>query len=364
MLLLLLRPRDLEEAAQKGYAAEDPYRRSMTGPERDLLGRPLHDLRVSVTDRCNFRCRYCMPREVFGAGFAFAPADELLTFGEITRVVRLMTGLGVRKVRLTGGEPLLRKDLHHLVRDLAALDGVEDLAMTTNGALLADHAQPLRDAGLHRVTVSLDSVDPDVFARMADTVVPLGQVLDGIAAAGEAGLGIKLNAVVQRGVNDGGVLDLVAYAREHGLTVRFIEYMDVGNTNGWLLDDVVPAAHLRELVNARWALEPVDPGYAGEVARRYRFADGTGEVGFITSVSQPFCGTCSRARLTAVGEVFTCLFAGAGHDVKALLRSGVDDAAVRDELAGVWRGRSDRYSELRSASTEGLHRAEMSYLGG
>ena len=336
----------------------------MTPPERDLLGRPLHDLRVSVTDRCNFRCRYCMPREVFGPGFTFAPARELLTFEEIVRVVRLTTALGVRKVRLTGGEPLLRKDLEHLVRDLAALDGVDDLAMTTNGALLADHAQALKDAGLHRVTVSLDSVDPAVFTAMADTVVPLQQVLDGIAAAASAGLAVKLNAVVQKGVNDDGVLDLVSYARENGHVVRFIEYMDVGNTNGWRLDDVVPARHLRDLVDARWPLEPVDPGYAGEVARRYQFVDGAGEVGFVTSVTEPFCGTCSRARLTAVGELFTCLFAGAGKDVKALLRSGADDGAVHEFLSGVWRGRSDRYSELRSERTEGLHRAEMSYLGG
>jgi cyclic pyranopterin phosphate synthase len=345
-------------------AAADPYRGDMTGPERDLLGRPLHDLRVSVTDRCNFRCRYCMPREVFGPGFAFAPAEQLLSFDEIVRVVRLMTALGVRKVRLTGGEPLLRKDLEHLVRDLAALAGVDDLVMTTNGALLGDHAQSLKDAGLHRVTVSLDSVDPAVFTAMADTVVPLQRVLDGIQTAAAVGLKVKLNAVVQKGVNDDGVLDLVAYARDHGHVVRFIEYMDVGNTNGWRLDDVVPAAHLRDLIRSQWPLEQVDPGYAGEVARRYRFADGAGEVGFITSVTEPFCGTCSRARLTAVGELFTCLFAGAGKDVKSLLRSGADDASVHEFLSGVWRGRSDRYSELRSEQTEGLHRAEMSYLGG
>ena len=337
----------------------------MTEPVRDRLGRPLHDLRVSVTDRCNFRCHYCMPREVFGPGFAFVPREELLSFEEITRVVRLGVDLGVRKVRLTGGEPLLRRDLDQLVGALAALDGVEDLAMTTNGALLADHAQRLRRAGLQRITVSLDSVDPDVFARMADTVVPLRQVLDGISAAADAGFGsLKLNAVVQRGINDDGVLDLVAYARDHGHVMRFIEYMDVGNTNGWLLDQVVPARELRDTIDARWPLVPLDPGYAGEVARRYRFADGAGEVGFVTSVTEPFCGACSRARLTAVGELYTCLFAGAGRDVRALLRDGHDDAAVREFLAGVWHSRSDRYSELRSAGTAGLQRVEMSYLGG
>ena len=337
----------------------------MTGPERDRLGRPLHDLRVSVTDRCNFRCHYCMPREVFGPGFAFVPREELLSFEEISRVVRLMTSLGVRKVRLTGGEPLLRRDLDHLVRDLASIDGVDDLAMTTNGALLATHAEALRRAGLHRITVSLDSVDPDVFTQMSDTVIPLSQVLGGIAAAQEAGFErIKLNAVVQRAVNDAGVLDLVDYARTQGHVVRFIEYMDVGNTNGWRLDEVVPARELRDRIDARWPLVPVDPDYPGEVARRYRFADGAGEVGFVTSVSEPFCGSCSRARLTAVGEVYTCLFAGAGKDVRAVLRSGASDDEVHDFLAGVWRARSDRYSELRSAGTRELHRVEMSYLGG
>ncbi|MDX6205644.1 MAG: 3,8-cyclase [Frankiales bacterium] len=337
----------------------------MTEPARDRLGRPLHDLRVSVTDRCNFRCHYCMPREVFGPGFAFVPREQLLSFEEITRVVRLATELGVRKVRLTGGEPLLRRDLDQLVASIAAIDGVDDLAMTTNGALLAGHAHRLRKAGLRRITVSLDSVDPEVFTRMADTAVPLSQVLDGVAAATDAGFtGIKLNAVVQRGVNDGGILDLVDYARRNGHVMRFIEYMDVGNTNGWLLDQVVPARELRDVVHTRWPLVPVDPGYPGEVARRYRFADGAGEVGFVTSVTEPFCGSCSRARLTAVGELYTCLFAGAGSDVRALLRGGHDDDAVRDFLGQVWQQRSDRYSELRSAGTAGLHRVEMSYLGG
>ncbi|MDX6208102.1 MAG: 3,8-cyclase [Frankiales bacterium] len=337
----------------------------MTAPARDRLDRPLHDLRVSVTDRCNFRCHYCMPREVFGPGFAFVPREQLLSFEEITRVVRLITDLGVRKVRLTGGEPLLRRDLDQLVAAIAAIDGVEDLAMTTNGALLATHAEALRTAGLHRITVSLDSVDPGVFTAMADTAVPLSQVLDGVAAAQDAGFtAIKLNAVVQRGVNDGGVLDLVDYARTHGHVMRFIEYMDVGNTNGWLLDQVVPAREIRDAINGRWPIVPVDPHYPGEVARRYRFADGAGEVGFVTSVTEPFCGSCSRARLTAIGELYTCLFAGAGHDVRALLRDGHDDAAVREFLAGVWHARADRYSELRSAGTHDLHRVEMSYLGG
>jgi cyclic pyranopterin phosphate synthase len=334
-------------------------------PIPDRFGRRLHDLRISVTDRCNFRCRYCMPREVFGPGFTFVPRRELLTFEEIARVVRVTALLGVRKVRLTGGEPLLRRNLPDLVAEIAAVPGVDDLALTTNGALLAGLAQPLRAAGLRRVTVSLDSVDPEVFAATADATVPLQAVLDGIAAAADAGFApIKLNAVVKRGATDGGVLDLVAYARAHGHILRFIEYMDVGTTNGWRLDDVVPAAELVERIGAVWPLQPADPNYRGEVARRYRFADGAGEVGFITSVTQPFCGDCTRARLSPVGEFVTCLFATGGRNLRDLLRAGCTDDELLAEVTGIWRARADRYSELRGRATPGLRKVEMSYIGG
>jgi cyclic pyranopterin phosphate synthase len=331
----------------------------------DLLRRPLRDLRVSVTDRCNFRCAYCMPRELFGPDHVFLPREQLLTFEEITRVVGVFARLGVRKVRLTGGEPLLRHGIADLVSMVAGVEGIDDVALTTNGALLAPVAAKLRAAGLRRVTVSLDSVDPDVFAAMADTRVPLQQVLDGIAAAVEAGFApVKINAVVKRGVNDDGVLPLVAYAREAGLVVRFIEYMDVGTTNGWRMDDVVPAAELLATVAAAYPVEPVDPAYRGEVARRYRFVDGRGEVGFITSVTQPFCDACTRARLTAVGELYTCLFGSARRDLRDVLRSGASDDELADAIAGVWVARDDRYSELRTAESATLPKAEMSYLGG
>ena len=333
---------------------------------RDQLGRRLRDLRVSVTDRCNFRCPYCMPREQLGPDFAFLERSELLTFEEIARLVRVFVSAGVRKVRLTGGEPLVRRDVERLVAMIAAIDGVEDLALTTNGSLLTRKAAALAAAGLRRVTVSLDSVDPTVFQAMNDAKVPLEQVLDGIAAAREAGLHpIKLNAVVQRGVNDDGVVELAAFAREHGHTLRFVEYMDVGTTNGWRLDDVVPAAELVARIDATWPLEPVDPGYHGEVARRYRYRDGAGEVGFITSVTEPFCSSCTRARLSAKGELFTCLFAAEGTDLRALLRGGADDETLLAAIRGVWSARRDRYSAERASLTPGLRRkVEMSYIGG
>jgi GTP 3',8-cyclase len=332
---------------------------------RDRFGRPLRDLRVSVTDRCNFRCTYCMPREVFGPDHAFLERSELLTFEEITRLVRLFAGLGVRKVRLTGGEPLLRRDLPDLVAMLAAVDGIDDLTLTTNGSLLRGHAAALRAAGLGRLTVSLDSVDPATFEAMADVALPLARVLDGLDAAREAGFSpLKLNAVVRRGVNDDGVLDLLRYARAHGDVVRFIEYMDVGTTNGWRMEDVVPAAEILDRIATDLPLEPVEPDYQGEVATRYRYADGSGEVGVIASVTQPFCATCTRARLSAVGEVYTCLFATAGFDLRPLLRGGASDEAVADTLAGLWGRREDRYSALRTAGTAGLPRVEMSYIGG
>jgi cyclic pyranopterin phosphate synthase len=331
----------------------------------DQLGRPVRDLRLSVTDRCNFRCPYCMPREVFGPEHAFSPRSELLTYEELARVVTVFAELGVSKVRLTGGEPLLRRDLEALIEMVASTPGIDDIALTTNGSLLAGRAQSLRAAGLNRVTVSLDSVDDQVFAAMADSRVSLATVLNGIAAAREAGLApIKLNAVVQRTVNDGGLLDLVAYARTNGHVLRFIEFMDVGSSNGWVRDEVVPAAEIIERVNAVYPIEPVGSATRGEVARRWRYVDGGGELGVIASVTEPFCTDCTRARVTATGELFTCLFANHGRDLRALLRDGASNDDLRELIAGVWSGRSDRYSELRSAASPELPKAEMSYLGG
>jgi cyclic pyranopterin phosphate synthase len=331
----------------------------------DQFRRPLRDLRVSVTDRCNFRCTYCMPKEVYGRDFRFLPRPELLSFEEIARLVRVFAGLGVRKVRLTGGEPLLRRDLPTLVRQVAAVEGVEDVALTTNGVLLARHAVALREAGLRRVTVSLDSVDDAVFRAMNDVDIPLARVVEGVDAALAAGFGpVKLNAVIRRGVNDAGVLDLARFARERGCVLRFIEFMDVGHTNGWRLEEVVPAAELVARIDAVLPLEPVAPNYRGEVAGRYRYRDGRGELGVIASVTQPFCSDCSRARLSADGRLYTCLFATAGHDLRGPLRDGATEADLAELVAGVWRGRSDRYSEARSELTAGLRRVEMSYIGG
>jgi cyclic pyranopterin phosphate synthase len=333
----------------------------------DRLGRPVRDLRVSVTDRCNFRCTYCMPRDVFGADHAFLPRSEILSFEEIARLVGVFAYLGVSKVRLTGGEPLLRKDLEKLVRFVAQTPGIDDVALTTNGSLLASRADSLRSAGLGRVTVSLDSVDPAVFAVLGDTKIPLSRVLDGIAAAKAAGLTpVKLNAVIQRGINDEGLLDLVDYAREHGHVLRLIEYMDVGHTNAWQRREVVPATEIIDRIAAVHPLEPAPPGRYGEVARRWTYADGAGEIGVITSVTQPFCTDCTRARLTATGELFTCLFASKGQDLRALLRSDASDDDLRDAVTAVWTRRTDRYSELRdrTATTPVPDRAEMSYLGG
>jgi cyclic pyranopterin phosphate synthase len=331
----------------------------------DRLGRPVRDLRLSVTDRCNFRCPYCMPREIFGPDHPFSPRAELLTFEELARLVGIFAGLGVTKVRLTGGEPLLRRDLEALVAMIAATPGLDDIAMTTNASLLAGRAAALRAAGLHRVTVSLDSVDPAVFAAMADSRVSLQTVLDGLAEARAAGLGpVKLNTVVQRGVNDTGLLDLVDYAREHGDVLRFIEYMDVGSSNGWIRDQVVPAAEIIERVGAVYPLEPLAPATRGEVARRWRYIDGRGELGMIASVTQPFCTDCTRARVTATGELFTCLFAEHGRDLRALLRSGATDEEIRTTIGAVWVDRADRYSELRGSAEAQTRPAEMSYLGG
>ncbi len=338
-----------------------------TAQPLDTRGRPLRDLRVSVTDRCNLRCRYCMPREVFGPGFDFLPHAELLRFEEITRVVGAFARAGVTKVRLTGGEPLLRAGLADLVGLIAAVPGIDDIALTTNGSLLARHAERLRAAGLTRVTVSLDTLDEQMFAQIADTDVTLGSVLEGIDAATAAGFApLKLNAVIRRNWNEPDVESLASFARERGHTMRFIEYMDVGDTNGWRLDDVVPAAEIVDRVATIWPLEPVRPGYPGEVANRYRYLDGLGEVGVISSISRPFCGACTRARLSAIGEVYTCLFASTGHDLRTLLRSGGSGADLDAAIAGVWTSRTDRYSELRAAhaSYEGPRKVEMSYIGG
>ena len=337
-------------------------------PLRDRLGRPLQDLRVSVTDRCNFRCRYCMPREVFGPDFAFLPREAILSFEEIRRVVGALHERGLRKLRLTGGEPLLRSDLATLIAMLQDLPELE-IALTTNGSLLAAQAADLAAAGLNRVTVSLDSLDDAVFQAMNDVDIPAAQVLAGIEAAAAAGLSpVKINAVVRRGVNDHTIVDLARHFQGTGHTVRFIEFMDVGASNGWRLDEVVPGAEVVHMIDAVLPLEPVAPAYRGEVARRWRYRDGSGEIGVVTSVSQPFCGDCTRARLSAEGKLYTCLFATDGADLRDVLRTG-DDAALHRALATIWSAREDRYSELRSRATDGLPlgagpKIEMSYIGG
>jgi GTP 3',8-cyclase len=334
-------------------------------PVLDAFARPLRDLRVSVTDRCNFRCVYCMPKEVYGLDHAFLPRSEILDFEEIARIVAVAVPLGVRKVRLTGGEPLVRRNVEALVAMIAAIEGLEDLTLTTNGSLLASKAQALADAGLHRVTVSLDALDDETFMRMNDVRFPVARVLDGIESARAAGLGpIKVNAVVRRGLNEHAIADLAAHFRGTGTTVRFIEYMDVGHTNGWRMHDVVPAAEIVAAIDERWPLEPVSSGYRGEVAQRYRYRDGAGEVGVISSVTQPFCGDCTRARLSADGQLFTCLFATAGHDLRAIVRSGITDDGLADALRAIWAPRVDRYSELRTLETVELPKVEMSFIGG
>ncbi len=331
----------------------------------DTLGRGIRDLRISVTDRCNFRCRYCMPKEVFGRDYEFLTREQLLSFEEVTRLTRVLAGLGATKVRLTGGEPLLRKGIEDLVAMLAAIPGIEDLTLTTNGSLLTRKAEALAAAGLDRVTVSLDSMDDTVFMAMNDVGFPVERVLDGIAAAADAGLTpIKINMVVKRGVNEDSVVPMGRHFQGTGHIVRFIEYMDVGATNGWRLDDVVPAGEIVAAIDAEMPLEPIAPNYPGEVARRWRYRDGSGEIGVIASVSQPFCGTCTRVRLSADGSVYTCLFATRGRDFKTLLRSGASDDDLADELAALWTARDDRYSERRSAATDDLPKVEMSYIGG
>jgi len=333
-------------------------------PVADELGRSLADLRVSVTDRCNFRCRYCMPREHFDHEHRYLPRAEILSFEEIARVAAALAPLGLRKVRLTGGEPLLRSELPKLIALLRRQPGLE-VALTTNGSLLAKQARALRDAGLNRLTVSLDSLSPDVFARMTDSEFPVSEVLAGIEAAHAAGFGpIKINAVVRRGVNDHTLVELARHFQGTGDIVRFIEYMDVGLTNGWRLDHVLSGREIVARIGAELPLEPLGANYAGEVAKRYRYLDGSGEIGVITSVTQPFCGDCGRLRLSADGQIFGCLFARAGTDLRALLRRSADDTELREALLGFWRARADRYSELRTLGTRSLPRPEMSYLGG
>jgi cyclic pyranopterin phosphate synthase len=328
----------------------------------DTLGRPLRDLRISVTDRCNFRCVYCMPKEVYGRDHKFLERRELLTFEEIARVARTFVDAGVTKIRITGGEPLVRRDLERLVAQLAELD--VDLTLTTNGSLLPQKAQSLADAGLRRITVSLDSLDDAVFRALNDVDFSVQRVLDGIDAASAAGLPVKVNAVIKRGVNSDQVVPLAAFFRERGHTLRFIEYMDVGHTNGWRLDDVVPAKEIVALLDDAFGVEPAEALYRGEVAQRWRYKDGRGEVGVIASVTQPFCGDCTRARLSAEGKLFTCLFAVRGHDLRALIRGGASDEELDAAVRQVWIGRSDRYSDLRSAATKDLQKVEMSYIGG
>ena len=329
----------------------------------DTLGRPIRDLRISVTDRCNFRCSYCMPKSVFGQGYRFMDRKELLTFEELERVAQAFVALGVEKIRLTGGEPLLRREIERLVARLDAIDGL-DLTLTTNASLLARKAESLRAAGLDRVNVSLDSLDDATFRAMNDVDFPVARVLEGIEAAAAAGLPVKVNAVVKRGVNDEGVVEMARHFRGTGHSLRFIEYMDVGATNGWRLDDVVPAEEIVERIDAVFPLEPVEAAYRGEVAQRFRYRDGVGEIGVISSVTQPFCGDCTRARISAEGKLYTCLFALRGTDLRALLRGGASDDELREAIAGVWARRTDRYSEIRTERTSELPRIEMSYIGG
>jgi cyclic pyranopterin phosphate synthase len=334
------------------------------GPVADTRGRALADLRISVTDRCNFRCVYCMPKDVFDGDYRFLAHGDLLTFEEITRVARIFVAHGVRKIRLTGGEPLLRRNVERLVEMLAGLGDI-DLTLTTNGVLLAKKAASLRDAGLKRVTVSLDALDDPTFRAMNDVDFPVARVLEGIAAAAAAGLApVKINMVVKRGSNDAGILPMARHFRGSGHVVRYIEYMDVGATNGWRMDDVVPAAEIVRTIDAEFPLVACEANYAGEVAGRWRYRDGGGEIGVIASVTQAFCRDCTRARLSTDGKLYTCLFAADGYDLRSLVRGGRDDAAIGNAIAAVWRQRADRYSELRTAGTRRIPKVEMSYIGG
>ena len=333
-------------------------------PTRDRLGRPLRDLRISITDRCNFRCTYCMPKEVFGKDYQFLERSALLSFEEITRLARAFTQHGVEKIRLTGGEPLIRRGIEQLIAMLAEIPGL-DLTLTTNGSSLAKKAASLKAAGLKRITVSLDSLDDAVFMGMNDVDFPVAKVLEGIAAAAAAGLApIKINMVVKRGVNEHSIVPMARYFKQQGHILRFIEYLDVGHTNGWRMDDVVSAREIVDAISKEMPLEPADPNYTGEVAERWRYKDGGGEIGVIASVTQAFCRDCTRARISTEGKLYTCLFATNGHDLRALLRGGASDEELHAAINGVWTKRADRYSEMRSEKTVKLQKIEMSYIGG
>ena len=333
------------------------------GSLADTRARAMHDLRISVTDRCNFRCVYCMPREVFDANHQFLPHSAILSFEEIARLARIFVGLGVQKLRLTGGEPLVRRDLHRLVAMLAELP--VEITLTTNGSLLAKQAKALKAAGLQRVTVSLDSLDDATFRAMNDADFPVAKVIEAIEVAAAEGLApVKINTVVKRGVNDQDIVRMAERWRGTGHIARFIEYMDVGSSNGWRMDDVVPSAEVVKRISARWPLEPIDANYPGEVAERWCYVDGAGEIGVISSVTQAFCATCTRMRLSTEGSLFTCLFAQSGHDLKSLVRGGASDDAIRNEIAAVWQRRADRYSEIRTEATSRERKVEMSYIGG
>ena len=333
---------------------------------QDTLNRPLRDLRISVTDRCNFRCVYCMPADIFNSQYKFLQRTELLSFEEILRVVSLMAELGVKKIRLTGGEPLIRQNIDRLIKEIGRVKGVEDISMTTNASLLdAKMAQHLKDAGLSRITISLDALDDDVFQALNGTNIPVSDVLSGIDNALAAGFSsVKINTVVKKYVNLGEVIPLARRFRNTGCILRFIEYMDVGHTNRWEMDEVMPGSELVRMINAEFPIEPIEANYKGEVAKRWRYLDGAGEIGFITSVTQPFCHDCTRLRMSAKGELYTCLFAEKGHDLRALLRDGSDDTTVIKWLRGLWRERSDHYSEERTRQTHRLNKVEMSYIGG
>jgi len=336
----------------------------MTMSTTDTRGRPLRDLRISITDRCNFRCVYCMPKEVFGKDYQFLDRRELLSFEEIARLARIFSALGVEKIRLTGGEPLVRRNVERLVQMLAGIPGL-DLTLTTNGSLLTQKARALKDAGLQRITVSLDSLDDAVFNAMNDVDFPVARVLEGIDAAAAAGLApVKINMVVKRGLNDDSIVPMARHFKGSGHILRFIEYMDVGHSNGWRMDDVVPAAEIVARIDRELPLQQAAPNYRGEVANRWRYRDGGGEIGVIASVTQAFCRDCTRARLSAEGSLYTCLFATRGHDLRASLRGGASDADIMQKLASVWRARADRYSEIRSENTVRLQKIEMSYIGG
>ncbi len=332
---------------------------------KDQLNRPLRDLRISVIDRCNFRCTYCMPADIFGDDFAFLPKSQLLTYEEIERIARIFIGLGVEKIRLTGGEPLLRKDMPQLVNRLTSIGGLKDIGLTTNGIMLPKYAQALKDAGLIRVNISLDTLNSELFGKINGRNVGVDPVIEGIFAAKKAGLGVKINMVVKKGLNDSEILPMTEFCKKEGLQLRFIEFMDVGSTNGWKMDDVITKKEIYELLKEHYEIEPANPNYFGEVAKRYRYVGTDTEVGFISSVSESFCSSCTRSRLSANGEIFTCLFNGDGHDIREFIRQGATDDEIENRIIQIWNGRMDRYSDERTAETiKNRKKIEMSYIGG